>query len=57
MIYQYKCTNIKCKEKYKEIDITLPMNRSSKTQYCKECGEHLQRVFGSPGIKTGDGIK
>jgi len=57
MTYHYKCKNIQCKERNKEISINKPISEAGETEYCKECKEPLQRVFGSPGIKTSDGIK
>ena len=57
MTYQYKCTNICCKERNIEKDITMPMSEAGETQYCEKCNESLQKIFGSPAVKTGDGYK
>jgi len=55
--YEYRCVNIKCNQRNKEIDIQKPMSEAGTSEYCKECGEPLQKIFGSPGVKTGDGFK
>jgi len=57
MWYQYKCKNEKCKEFNIIKDISLPMSESDKPQFCKECKQELQKVFGVSSIKTGDGLK
>lgn len=38
--YDYKCN--KCN---KTETIDKPMKESSRKEYCKECGEELQRIF------------
>jgi predicted nucleic acid-binding Zn ribbon protein len=57
MKYEYKCVNIQCKKRNEIIVIDKPMSEASKSEYCEECKEPLQKVFGSPGVKTGDGYK
>ena len=57
MTYEYKCTNIQCKERNIEITKTMPMSEAGETQYCSECNESLQKIFGSPAVRTGDGYK
>jgi predicted nucleic acid-binding Zn ribbon protein len=55
--YEYKCTNIECNKRNEIIEITKPMSEATKTEYCEECKQELQKVFSSPGVKTGDGYK
>jgi predicted nucleic acid-binding Zn ribbon protein len=55
--YAYKCVNINCKLRNYEIIINKPMSEAGSSEYCQECGEPLQKIFGSPGVKTGDGYK
>ncbi len=57
MTYHFRCTNISCELRNEEIEIEMPMSESGKTQYCEKCKEPMRRVFGSPSIKTGDGVK
>lgn len=57
MIYQFRCTNIQCTERNIEVDISMPMSEAGVTRYCEKCGESLQKIFGSPAVKTGDGYK
>ena len=54
MKYLYKCTNQKCAIIHTEI--TKSINQSDRAEYCKECGEKMQRSY-SVGVKTGDGVK
>jgi predicted nucleic acid-binding Zn ribbon protein len=57
MKYEYKCVNIQCNERNDIKIIEKPMNEAGKSEYCKECGEVMQKIFGSPSIKTNDGYK
>jgi len=57
MTYAYKCTNIDCKMRNKEVSISKPMSEAGEPENCKECNEELQKIFGSPSIRTGDGYK
>ena len=58
MKYTYRCVNIQCTKRNEEIDIEKPMSEAGRTEYCKECKEPLQKIFGSPGIKpAGDKYK
>ena len=57
MRYCYKCTNIQCKDRNMEVIINLPMSEAGEPQKCPCCKEPLQKIFGSPGIKTSDGYK
>ena len=57
MKYDYKCTNIQCKKRNEVIEIDKPMSEAGKSEYCEECGESMQKIFGSPAVKTGDGYK
>ena len=52
MIYSYKCNNIECTERNKEIDLEMPMSEAGETQYCEECKEPLQKIFGISGHST-----
>ena len=56
-VYEYKCTNVECKKRNEVIEITKPMANATKPEFCEECGTPLQKVFSSPGVKTGDGYK
>jgi len=56
--YEFKCVNIQCKERNEIKVIDKPMSEAGETEYCKECKEPLQKIFGSPGIKpSGDRYK
>ncbi len=58
MIYEYKCVNLECSKRNKPLEINLPMAEASCTQYCEECKEALQKVFGIQGHSTfSDGYK
>ena len=58
MVYEFKCVNIQCSERNHIIEINKPISEAGKSEYCKECGDALQKVFGSPGIKpAGDKYK
>ncbi len=57
MIYSYKCTNKNCEKNQEEVAISKPMSESGTDEFCKECEEKMQKVFGSPGVKTSDGYK
>jgi len=57
MIYQYKCTNPECSMKDEEVDRSMPISEAGTPQYCEECNEQLQKIFSSPGVRTGDGYK
>lgn len=50
MTYTYRC------ECGKTVEIDKPMSEASKQEKCK-CGEILQRVYTTVGIKTNDGVK
>ncbi len=57
MKYHYKCTNIQCEKRNEEIEIEKEMKDSGEPEYCEKCKKNLQRIFGSPGIKTNDNYK
>ena len=57
MTYEYKCTNIQCSSRNEIKLICKPMAEAGSTEYCEECKEPMQKVFGSPAVKTGDGFK
>ena len=57
MRYAYKCNEISCKLRNVEVIINKPMDKASEPEYCKECKRELQKIFSSPGVKTGDGYK
>ena len=57
MTYEFKCTNISCKERNEIVLIEKYMRDAGKPEYCKACKEAMQMVFSSPGIKTSDGYK
>ena len=52
MTYIYYCNQCK-----KHRDVEKPMVHSDRKEFCYVCGELLERVFNSVGIRTGDGIK
>ena len=52
MIYLYKCS--KCGV---VVDIVKPSTEASKKELCEGCGQVMTRVYTSPSIKTGDGLK
>jgi len=52
MKYEYKCVNIQCIKRNEIIEINKPMSEAGKSEYCEECGESLQKIFGSPGLRT-----
>jgi len=51
MRYCYRCSL--CNE---IIEIDKPMEDASDQEYC-DCGQELERVYTSPRIRTGDGLK
>jgi len=51
MRYCYRCSL--CNE---IIEIDKPMEDASVLEYC-DCGNELDRVYTSPSVWTGDGIK
>ncbi len=55
--YEYKCVNIQCKERNEIKVIQKPMSEAGTSEYCEECGEPLQKIYGGPSVKTGDGFK
>jgi len=57
MTYEYKCTNIQCKRRNEIVEVTKLMEFAGASEYCPECKEAMQKVFGSPAIKTSDGYK
>lgn len=57
MTYEYKCVNIQCKKRNEVITVNKPMSEAGESEYCEECKEALQKIFGSPAVKTGDGYK
>ena len=58
MNYDYKCNNIECKDRNKEVSISKPMMQSDREEKCEVCGEPLQRIFGIGGHATfSDGYK
>lgn len=58
MLYEYKCTNEKCENYDKVIDIYKPMKDSSREEHCEKCEKLLERVYGVAGHQTfGDGYK
>jgi len=57
MTYEYKCTNIQCTKRNEILRIDKPMNEAGESEYCEECKESLQKIYGSPAVRTGDGYK
>jgi len=57
MTYEYKCTNIQCKKRNEVVVVYKPMDEACQPEMCEGCKESMQRVFGSPAVKTGDGYK
>ena len=58
MIYNYKCTQINCTERNKEISVTKPIAEAERKEKCKKCNNNLQRMYGLRGHSTfGDGYK
>ena len=57
MKYDYKCNTIDCKRRNVIVTIDKPISKASEPEYCEECKKEMQRVFSSPGVKTGDGYK
>jgi hypothetical protein len=56
MVYDFKCTNEKCEEFDKLVELNIPYSELD-NQVCS-CGELLKRVWNSSvGIKTSDGYK
>ena len=57
MTYEYKCTNIQCERRNEIVEVTKLMEFASASEYCPKCKEAMQKIFGSPAIKTKDGYK
>ena len=57
MRYNFKCVNIQCKLRHKEVIINLPITEAGETQKCKECGENLRKIFGGAIKPAGDKAK
>jgi hypothetical protein len=57
MKYEFKCTNIQCKKRNEVLVIEKPMVEAGTSEYWQECKEPLQKIFGSPAVRTGDGYK
>ena len=60
MKYEYKCVNSQdggCDELNKLVIVEKPMT-SNEISICDACGEDLQKIYSSFGLKTaGDGFK
>ena len=48
---------VDCPNRNEIVTINKPMQDASKEEFCTECKNTLQRVFSSPGVRTGDGYK
>lgn len=58
MIYQYKCVDVQCSERNKVKEISMSLNEAGNPQYCKVCGNELQKIYGLSGHSTfSDGYK
>ena len=58
MIYDFKCVNLKCKERNKIKEKEVPMKDAGCTQYCEVCKEPLQKIYSVQGHGTfSDGYK
>jgi len=56
-VYEYVCKNIQCKKRNEIKEVTKLMEFASTSEYCSECKEVMQKIFGSPSIRTNDGYK
>ena len=57
--YSYKCTNDKCADRNKKVEITKPMAKSDREELCATCNGAMFRDYSGAtyGISTGDGFK
>jgi len=57
MTYEYRCTNIQCEKRNEVVVVYKPMAEAGTAEICESCKEPLQKIFGSPAVRTGDGYK
>ena len=56
MKYDFKCKNEKCSEYNKVKEYNIPLS-DYKIPDCDNCGQEMQRVYNTFGVKTSDGVK
>ena len=54
MRYLYKCNEINCKNRNKEVIINKPVEKAGEPEYCEECKKELQRIYGGSVKPAGD---
>ena len=57
MRYDFKCTDINCKNKDIVVEVVCTSKNLDKNKECKLCGKEMNRIWTVPSVKTGDGYK